>query len=160
MRSPEKADMEEDSAARDGPDTSSFSAFLVSLLTSDSDNHSVQGLNEHHFEIGDKTPIPEMKESVGRKSLLTRGRQTIGRAFHKAARISGYRQKSEPKIVCSTVDDAEHVAHELRPLKVQDEFNLPNISEPSLLLSENLRAAVYFSLPALAQGRNWVLLYR
>lgn len=160
MESPEKED-KEDFASQDGPDTSSFSAFLVSLLTSsESDSHSIQGLNEHHFEIRDMAPEPEIKQTVGKKSLLARGRQTLGRAINKAARISGFRQNSEPKIACSTTTDAKHFEDELRPLKVHDDFKLPGMSEPSLLLSENVRAAVYYSLPALAQGKNWVLLYR
>ncbi|XP_020241505.1 TLD domain-containing protein 2 isoform X1 [Asparagus officinalis] len=158
--SPENEDMEDDSVTEDGPDTSSFSAFLVSLLTSsESGSDSVEGLNEHHFAIRDTAPEPEIKEAVGRKSLLARGRQTIGRAIHKAARISGYRQNLEPKIACDTISESKHVEYEPKPVKVQNDFNLPEISEPSLLLSENLRAAVYFSMPALAQGRNWVLLY-
>ncbi|CAK9174956.1 unnamed protein product [Ilex paraguariensis] len=36
---------------------------------------------------------------------------------------------------------------------------LPETSEPSLLLSEKTRGALYVALPALAQGKKWVLLY-
>jgi hypothetical protein len=38
--------------------------------------------------------------------------------------------------------------------------DLPGISEPSLLLSEKERSTLYVSLPALVQGRKWLLLYR
>lgn len=38
--------------------------------------------------------------------------------------------------------------------------SLPEASEKSLLLSEKTRSALYISLPTVAQGRKWVLLYR
>lgn len=37
---------------------------------------------------------------------------------------------------------------------------LPEISEPSLLLTEKTRSSLYASLPGLVQGRKWILLYR
>jgi hypothetical protein len=37
---------------------------------------------------------------------------------------------------------------------------LPTMSEPSVLLSELMQSILYASLPVLAQGRNWILLYR
>lgn len=42
----------------------------------------------------------------------------------------------------------------------EDLDNLPEISEPSLLLTERTRSTLYHALPVLVQGRNWVLLYR
>ena len=38
--------------------------------------------------------------------------------------------------------------------------HLPQISEPSMLVSEGVRNAVYASLPALIRGRKWFMLYR
>lgn len=163
MGSPEK-EVSEDRGIENGPDTSSFSAFVVSLLTySESDSQSVEGSEDSHPEMGDVAAGSGVEENSVKKSFLTRGRQALGRVVNQAARISGYRQSSEPKPVFSTTNDSELVEHEPRPYdvtkEVSSQFDLPDISEPSLLLSENLRAALYFSLPALARGRNWVLLY-
>ncbi|KAJ0787925.1 putative TLDc domain-containing protein [Helianthus annuus] len=36
---------------------------------------------------------------------------------------------------------------------------LPNMSEPSQLMTEDTRAALYVALPVLSQGKKWVLLY-
>lgn len=43
---------------------------------------------------------------------------------------------------------------------VQQAIIIPEISDPSLLLTEQCRRSLYTSLPALVQGRKWVLLYR
>ncbi|KAJ4914072.1 TLD-domain containing nucleolar protein [Raphanus sativus] len=42
---------------------------------------------------------------------------------------------------------------------VQQAIIIPEISDPSLLLTEQCRRSLYTSLPALVQGRKWVLLY-
>ncbi|KAJ6811788.1 TLD domain-containing protein 2 isoform X2 [Iris pallida] len=158
---PEKGDLENDSGTEDGPDTSSFKAFLLSLLTPDSDSHSAEGSKEDHQETVDTASGSGTMENGGKKSFLSRSKQTLGRAVTKAARISGFRQSSESKSVHSTTNDSKPFEHELRPLTVSNGISshLPDISEPSMLLSENLRTALYHSLPSLAQGRNWVLLY-
>lgn len=46
------------------------------------------------------------------------------------------------------------------PTIVVQAVTLPEISDPSLLLKEQSRRSLYTSLPALVQGRKWVLLYR
>ncbi|KAH7300491.1 hypothetical protein KP509_24G065300 [Ceratopteris richardii] len=38
-------------------------------------------------------------------------------------------------------------------------FRLPSTSEHSMLLSEDFRAFIYLSLPTIAKGRHWILLY-
>uniref|UniRef100_A0A0D3A115 TLDc domain-containing protein n=1 Tax=Brassica oleracea var. oleracea TaxID=109376 RepID=A0A0D3A115_BRAOL len=45
------------------------------------------------------------------------------------------------------------------PTIVVQAVTLPEISDPSLLLKEQSRRSLYTSLPALVQGRKWVLLY-
>ncbi|CAN6917544.1 unnamed protein product [Brassica oleracea var. botrytis] len=45
------------------------------------------------------------------------------------------------------------------PTIVVQAITLPEISDPSLLLKEQARRSLYTSLPALVQGRKWVLLY-
>ncbi|XP_010937456.1 uncharacterized protein [Elaeis guineensis] len=162
VKTTEKEVSEEDSGDPDGPDTSSFTAFLISLLSpSDSGSHPVEDLNEHHAEMVDTALASEIMENSGKKSLLSRGKQSLGRAIHKAARLSGLRQSSEPKT--KVVNESKLVEHEMKPVKVPQEvasqFSLPDMSEPSLLLSEDLRNALYAALPALVQGRNWLLLY-
>ncbi|KAM5577284.1 hypothetical protein ABKV19_007899 [Rosa sericea] len=49
--------------------------------------------------------------------------------------------------------------HIQKPQKPVALVHLPDISEPSLLVSEKTRIALYSSLPALVQGRQWLLLY-
>lgn len=60
-------------------------------------------------------------------------------------------------------DGSDHCGLEMKILQppVENLLNvrLPDVSEPSLLLSEKARWSLYTSLPAVAQGRKWVLLY-
>ncbi|CAL9096970.1 unnamed protein product [Musa acuminata var. zebrina] len=163
-KSIEKEDSQDDSEDPDGPDTSSFTAFLISLLSSSNpSNHPTEELNEHHAEAGEWTSNSAPNENSGRISLLARGKRTFGKAIHKAAKISGFRQNSEPKIDHNIINEPELTGCDSRSVTVTKDsathFDLPNMSEPSLLLSENMRAALYFSLPALVKGRNWLLLY-
>jgi len=39
-------------------------------------------------------------------------------------------------------------------------LDLPDVSEPSLLLTEKTRSSLYALLPGIVQGRKWLLLYR
>ncbi|XP_020090772.1 oxidation resistance protein 1 [Ananas comosus] len=149
----------------DGPDTSSFTAFLISLLSSsDTKSHPMENSSDqHHMEKGYSASTSAVKDNSGRKSLLARGKQSVGRLFHKAAKIGGLRQNQESKVDNNNiVNHSEQVGNVLGPEALKEpelEFNLPVMSEPSMLLSDNLRAALYASLPVLVQGRNWVLLY-
>lgn len=97
-----------------------------------------------------------------KKGLLSRGKQSVGKAIQRVALIGGFRQISEPKGDDATTNDSELVGQELKFFSddKRSKFKLPVISEPSLLMSEDMRRFLYFSLPAVAQGRNWVLLYR
>ncbi|KAK4789847.1 hypothetical protein SAY86_017151 [Trapa natans] len=123
----------------DGPDTSSFTAFLYSLLSS---SEPVDDLNDDdQTDTNDRLDQGEVSDAAmrgpgGKKSLLSRGRQSMGRAFTMI--VGSHNQEWR-----SNSDE-----------KLQD-----GISEPSLLLSEKLRSSLYASLPALVQGRKWLLLY-
>ena len=44
-------------------------------------------------------------------------------------------------------------------MKNPSESILPSMSEPSQLMTEYTRAALYAALPVLSQGKKWVLLY-
>lgn len=107
------------------------------------------------------------KEGAKKKSLFSRGKQTFGKAFHHAAKIAGIRGQS-PKgssdvalgngsnsIISVNDGIAMKTLNESQPLE-----NLPEISEPSMLLSEKTRSVLYAALPVIVQGRKWMLLYR
>lgn len=163
-KSEDGKDSEQNSDIPDGPDTSSFRAFLISFLSSSSSNHdSMEMILEQNGEMGYPTLTPVGKASKGRTGLLSRGKHSIGKIINKAARIGGFKQNPEPKIDREMVNHAESVAPvlELEESKEVASFNnLPAMSEPSVLLSEMTRSVLYASLPVLAQGRNWVFLYR
>ncbi|KAM0936909.1 putative TLDc domain-containing protein [Dioscorea sansibarensis] len=165
VRSPEEDLTESDADAPDGPDTSSFTAFLVSLLSSSEsgDHHRSHPAEESNNPGVDAASGSGMKENSARKGLLARGKHTLGRAFQKASRLGRYRSSSLPKVDSDTINDPSLLGQELKPIKTSKESTskctLPVISEPSMLLSENMRSNLYLSLPALVHGRNWVLLY-
>lgn len=150
----------------DGPDTSSLTAFLYSLLSSDP--NSDEQVDEK-VEEDSQPSKPVMKESGGKRSLLSRGKKTLSRAVYQAAKISGYRnheRRADSDMKIDGGDDDTIAGVEMRHMsniqKIDepDALNdLPEFSEPSLLLSENTRTALYASLPALVQGRKWMLLY-
>ncbi|KAK9949601.1 hypothetical protein M0R45_005118 [Rubus argutus] len=79
-----------------------------------------------------------MKASSGKKSLFSKGKHTLSKAMYQAARFGGHMQNAQKPVTL---------------------IHLPDISEPSLLLTEKTRSALYSSLPALVQGRQWLLLY-
>ncbi|KAL8127474.1 uncharacterized protein LOC141721402 [Apium graveolens] len=147
----------------EGPDTSSFSAFLYSLLspTESSSNLNFNGLSEN-AALDDMT----RKESSGKKSLISRGKQSLGKAIYQAAKFSGYRNQASTKGNNTPVDEensSKFLTDDGILMQTLSESippdTLPEASEKSLLLSEKTRSALYVSLPSVAQGRKWVLLY-
>ncbi|KAF5458150.1 hypothetical protein F2P56_022206 [Juglans regia] len=151
----------------DGPDTSSFPAFLYSLLSSSEpgDNLKSDEQNNDKVESGDQQSDTLTKESGGKKSLFSRGKHSLGKAIYRAARIGGYRnqdRKGDPDMIFDG-NDAGVSGVEMRHMENEKEsvglVKVPDVSEPSLLLSEKSRSALYASLPALVQGRQWLLLY-
>ncbi|XP_009626044.1 oxidation resistance protein 1 [Nicotiana tabacum] len=145
----------------DGPDTSSFTAFLYSLLsTTGSDGKSnISGKQD------ESTPEPIMKEPSRRKSILSRGKQSLGRAFHGVARLGGFRNQGSAKGSSEMVfdDGSNSKVDDQIPLEDMNQklppSKLPETSEPSMLLSEKARSTLYAALPVLVQDRKWVLLY-
>ncbi|RYR29311.1 hypothetical protein Ahy_B01g053678 isoform B [Arachis hypogaea] len=133
----------------DGPDTSSFSAFLYSLLSS-----SDAG--------GDNAK----ENNGGKKSLFSRSKQSLGRAICQAARIGGFRHQgrkdnnSEMNSDCLNGSGLNGVEmNHLATVKGKESESV-SLVEPSMLLSEAMRSTLYVSLPALVHGRKWLLLYR
>ncbi|XP_068642838.1 uncharacterized protein [Aristolochia californica] len=138
----------------DGPDTSSFSAFLYSLLSSpEQGKHSNEEISDINAGL-DST----VKEKSRRRSLITFGKQSIKKAIYLASRVNGFRDQSIVKN-----SDGRNDGCELSSLQVPEatlsRVTLPDMSEPSLLLSESTRRSLYISLPVLVQERKWILLY-
>lgn len=120
--------------------------------------------SDNQAEAGSQPMNNAAKETVVKKSLFSRGKQTLGRAFHHAARITGYRNQDRKGDVEMKVNDAKFSGIEMMEKsnveEVVSSVDIPDISEPSMLLSEKTRIVLYASLPALVQGRKWLLLYR
>ena len=106
------------------------------------------------------------KESDTKKGSHSRAKQSL-KDVYEATRIGRYqsqehKENSDLKIVGDDDGDEVEMKSMLKqnmkePVALGD---LPDISEPSLLLSEKTRGTLYVSLPALVQGRKWVLVYR
>lgn len=151
-----------------GPDTSSFSAFLVSLLSSEKDPDAERSESSSDFQTDGKqrkdvgsTSDPRSKERQGRRSLVSYSKRSVRKVMKQVARIGGYgNQNSEVKANSNMESDG----HELKPVNsINDTVSkprLPEISEPSVLLSDDIRSNLYVSLPSLVRERKWILLYR
>ncbi|XP_010555364.1 PREDICTED: oxidation resistance protein 1-like [Tarenaya hassleriana] len=152
----------------DEPDTSSFTAFIYSLLTtSDPQDKSDQDeQDDSKAETSDTSSVNAgtVKETGGKKSFLSKYKQSV-RAFYQAAKLSGFRnQERKGSSDVKHDEEAEFDGLEMKHMQnVEGETtvheSIPEASEPSLLLSEQTRRFLYASLPALVQGRRWLLLY-
>ncbi|KAL0729314.1 hypothetical protein Bca4012_025407 [Brassica carinata] len=102
-----------------------------------------------------------------KKSLLSKYKQHP-KNFYQAVKFSKDRKgNAEVK-----TDDDEETDYdgglEMKQMQNKEEAAtigqsivvIPEISEPSLLLTDQSRRSLYTSLPALVQGRKWILLYR
>ncbi|XP_048437896.1 uncharacterized protein LOC103932602 isoform X2 [Pyrus x bretschneideri] len=153
----------------DGPDTSSFSAFLYSLLSSSESGDTNKNSDEQIDDQMDRSnPSSDsaMKGNGGKRSLLSKGKQSLSKVMFQAARFGGYRsqeRKGNPDMKVDDANDSNFTRVEIRPMQKAPTpvplVDHPDISEPSLLLTEITRTALYASMPALVQGRKWLLLY-
>ncbi|MQL70565.1 hypothetical protein Taro_002887 [Colocasia esculenta] len=165
-RGTEAEDTDTESKDVDGPDTSSFTAFLVSLLSSaEPSGHSNEEPDDSNVKTEGSVSSSGTNERAGRKGLIARGKHSLGRVLTKASRITGYRDKKlEKKDEHDLTNVPNPSLNESIPMNISENtasrIELPAISESSLLLSENMRSGLYVSLPAVTQGKNWVLLYR
>ncbi|PWZ05669.1 hypothetical protein Zm00014a_015242 [Zea mays] len=146
----------------DGPDTSSFRAFLMSFVpSSTASKNSMDTVTEHNLDVEYPTLTPVGKACSGRKGLFSRGKHSLGRIISKAG-LGNLRQKQTHSIDGEIIGQTESVAprFEVKGSKESTLHDkLPAMSEPSLLLTEMMRAVLYTSLPVLVQGRNWMLVY-
>eukprot|EP01018_Ginkgo_biloba_P035029 Gb_27847 [translate_table: standard] len=165
---------EKGSSANGGPDTSSFTAFLFSLLSCSeagvrcADDHGRN--DENYIEMNEPNAIP----SASRGRIMGRRKQKIAMAKHSSSKTAHQgRSTSRFEAQCSGQEKGhvgsddegdwqlvtEHDLKSEKGLESMPQVMLPEMSEPSLLLSECLRSFLYSTLPTLAQGRTWVLLY-
>ncbi|KXG19622.1 nuclear receptor coactivator 7-like isoform X1 [Sorghum bicolor] len=155
-------DSDQNSETPDGPDTSSFRAFLMSFVpSSTASKDSMETITEHNLDVEYPTLTPVGKACSGRKSLLSRGKHSIGRIISKAG-LGNLKQKQTPSIDGEIISQTESVAPRFEMKRSKESTlhdKLPAMSEPSVLLTEMMRAVLYTSLPVLAQGRNWMLVY-
>lgn len=156
--------------SNEGPDTSSFTAFLYSFLsTSEHGDDGEECDNDETTESERPEFENVLRDSGMRKSLFSRGKQSIGKAVYYAARLGGYRSSGSERKGNSEikVDDSKDstVSGEAGRVTVKGKneavkkVNLPEMSDQSLLLSENTRCAINGWLPTMVKGRKWVLLY-
>ncbi|CAJ1855833.1 unnamed protein product [Sphenostylis stenocarpa] len=155
----------------DGPDTSSFTAFLYSLLSSSDTGDNASSHVQSDDDKGaapDHSPLPDslLKENGGRKSLFSKSKLSLGRAIRRmgGVRHHGRRDNLEMKLDDGGGSKAAGVVEMRRIEPVEESLtvplvDLPEISEPSVLLSDSIRNVLYVSLPPLVHGRKWLLLY-
>lgn len=171
----------------DGPDTSSFTAFLYSLLKDDyfsadreDGQHNTAPVKAEPHEpetefgaeikpeatVAEPDIVPPVRDSGGKRGLISKGRQSIGKAMNYAARLAWFRnQASErmPNSEAKTDDkDGSQDGVNSNPMDTDELISLaelPDMSDKSLLLSQKTRIILYASLPSLVKGRKWVLLY-
>ena len=132
------------------PDTSSFTAFLTSLLSSAD--------TSDHFSIRSEESPSSSKpvENPGRKTVFSRGKQSLSKAFQKASRITGKRTTTRSNSDISNDSGANSIEIE----ETLPRIPLPEISDSSLLISDSLRSDLYRLFPTTVMGKYWVLLYR
>ncbi|XP_061336603.1 oxidation resistance protein 1-like [Gastrolobium bilobum] len=153
----------------DEPDTSSFTAFLYSLLSSSDSGDNAKPHGKDDDKAASDYPLPDssLKENSGKKSLFSRSKQSLGRAIRQAARIGGFRYQDRKDNFEMKFDDGHGSkisgVHHIEPVeesvRTMPLVDVPEISEPSVFLSDSLRSVLYASLPPLMQGRKWMLLY-
>lgn len=153
----------------DGPDTSSFTAFLYSFLSPGRSGNESEyaGWNENINDAPSTNVL--LKENSVKKGLFSRGKQSLGKALSQAARFGGYRSHASGKVNTeSKIDDTKETISQFGtdlgvPVGSPSEpfpcDKLPKLSEPSQLMTEDTRSALYVALPSLSQGKKWVLLY-
>ncbi|XP_052622186.1 uncharacterized protein LOC111916945 [Lactuca sativa] len=174
-RNTQQCNQEEDVLVlADGPDTSSFTAFLYSFLSpgrsENESEYSECNDNQVVTRYRNDTSSPNVsKENNGKKGLFSKGKQSLGKALSQAARFSGYRSHASGKVnIESKIDDMKETSSQFDTndgVPVQNVIasfpsdKLPKMSEPSQLMTENTRSDLYVALPVLSQGKKWVLLY-
>ncbi|XP_031478196.1 uncharacterized protein LOC116249163 isoform X1 [Nymphaea colorata] len=148
-----------------GPDTSSFTAFIYSLLSpSDSQDHYSSDEEESD---GPSLKSKSKTNNIRRPFLPFKGRKKLlgGAVWQEMGRkADDYRNmKSDGHVKNGERNEQKLVECEMKMFQVSkdvvSDVALPDVSEPSLLLSETTRGILCPLLPALIHGTKWVLLY-
>ncbi|MED6131509.1 hypothetical protein PIB30_010563 [Stylosanthes scabra] len=142
----------------DGPDTSSFAAFLYSFLSSsDSDDHADPDGQVHHDII---TVADDPLSDLAMKENVVVKRSLLSIAFHQAAIMGGFLGNNRKHDEGRRSNFSEVEMGEIQLAEEQPVADLVDeLPEPSMLITSDVRNAVYASLPTLVQGRKWMLLY-
>ncbi|KAG0582481.1 hypothetical protein M758_3G062800 [Ceratodon purpureus] len=147
-----------------GPDTSSLSAFLMNLLSSEKGEKEEKGTLG--FGWGGSRPGVVASRSGDQTPDRSRGRgeQCVSGEVHE----EGNTQRGEfYDVDWLLVDEHVKVSNPVsippKPQKKQlpsiSSDRLPRMSDDSSLLSDDVRCCIHPALPTLAKGRRWVLLY-
>lgn len=146
-----------------GPDTSSLSAFLMNLLSSDKNDKDEKALG-----FGRGRSRPGVVASHSGDETPDQSRHRGGQCVSGEAQEEGTAQKGEFYDVDWLLVD-EHVKvskpvdipsrSQKKQLPSISADRLPRMSDNSSLLSDDIRCCIHPALPTLAKGRRWVLLY-
>lgn len=145
-----------------GPDTTSLTAFLLSLLSNS--NSSSQRCNDSPEESeaeGDNNAIASTSgpwEHHDNNEDLGSNKKALG------AHGEGSQRRVHPlKIDDSSMATSDSFRNRLHTTLQQasptNSLKLPPMSENSMLLSESFRAFLYSSMPIIVKDRHWILLY-
>ncbi|XP_057864614.1 uncharacterized protein LOC131072461 [Cryptomeria japonica] len=147
-----------------GPDTSSLSAFLFSLLpsagTGSNDNSSSQNVE---YEV---SSAPDSGNSVRQKNLIEESlRQDEISDYKLVFETHGTREDDSGVYEDNEWEVVTEIGSKTRDTSDQDWVlqkaipSLPDLSDESLFLSDNLREFLNACLPTVVKGCQWVLLY-
>lgn len=130
-----------------GPDTSSLSAFLLNLLSTDKKDHNGEnttlGFGRLGFgRSGEKTPPPQQCVSS------EEGNTQRGEFYDVDWLLVDEHVKVSPAV---------NIPKKQLPSISAD--RLPRMSDASSLLTDDIRCCIHPALPTLVKGRRWVLLY-
>jgi hypothetical protein len=166
-----------------GPDTSSLTAFLANLLSLSEPSSA-----DNNEQTADSSESEGDTSGCSSESKLERGSDKSEQGKYDLVASGGvekcdkedlpstsggddlgeWQLISDQDLINSryfespTVQVMQEAAEQLQPQSqlTSRPLKLPEMSNGSELLSENLRSAIYAHLPTLAKGRQWVLLYR
>eukprot|EP01018_Ginkgo_biloba_P030509 Gb_21407 [translate_table: standard] len=147
-----------------GPDTSSLSAFLLSLLPAVGPGFNENNANETGEDEASSSShsgtLGQQRETgnFARKDELLEYRLAHESEDTREEDSEVYAEENEWQLVTETdiktYDISEHSRSSKRMM-----MSLPDLSVDSAFLSDNLREFVGSSLPTLVRGCKWILLY-
>ncbi|KAH7422565.1 hypothetical protein KP509_12G014600 [Ceratopteris richardii] len=141
-----------------GPDTTSLTAFLMSLLSSP--NNSSRRYSDHD---GTESEDQDSEAHAATSSSHVSATDECLSARKASVSYSGS-LKQWAHSVDEDVDVPNSYNSRLHSKLHQDDVpsaspKLPPMSEQSVLLSESLRVFLYTSMPIIIKDRHWILLY-